>query len=205
MNLMSLIDAFDSIERPSESFFKEKSSKFYGLAFPVSSIEAADNEIENVKLRFPDARHVCFAYRIGPEGDPWRAYDAGEPANSAGAPILNEIRSQGLSNVLVVVVRYFGGTKLGIPGLIDAYRATTRLSLEAAIKTQTVLRDSLEINFPYTLTSEVNRLLHAHDYLQDSAEYTENCRLRLRVRKTQIEELETKLLGAGIQCHRPAC
>jgi uncharacterized YigZ family protein len=121
---------YHTLASSSESFLKEKGSKFYGYAFEVASEEAIKSALEEIKQLHPKARHICYAYRLGIENVLERANDAGEPSGSAGLPILNQIKSAGITNCLLVVVRYFGGTKLGIPGLIQAYKSTAAMAIE---------------------------------------------------------------------------
>ena len=123
---------YKTIQSASESLFKDKHSKFYGYAFPVSSIEEVKQQLLSIKKEHHQARHFCFAYRIGLDGNNFRTNDDGEPSGTAGKPILGQIDSLDLTNVCIVVVRYFGGTKLGVPGLINAYRSSAKMALEAA-------------------------------------------------------------------------
>ena len=118
-------DAYRSLAAPSEGLFKDNGSRFIALAYPVETEEEVKSIVAGLRKEYHDARHHCYAYRLGYQGDVFRASDDGEPAGSAGRPILGQIDSAGLSDVLVVVVRYFGGIKLGIPGLIRAYKTST--------------------------------------------------------------------------------
>ena len=118
-------DAYRSLAAPSEGLFKDNGSRFIALAYPVETEEEVKNIVAALRKEYHDARHHCYAYRLGYQGNIFRASDDGEPAGSAGRPILGQIDSAGLSDVLVVVVRYFGGIKLGIPGLIRAYKTST--------------------------------------------------------------------------------
>ncbi|MEM7039836.1 MAG: YigZ family protein, partial [Bacteroidota bacterium] len=122
-------DSYHTISGPSDSFYKEKGSKFYGFAFPVKSVEEVELRLGEVAKKFHDARHICYAYRFGVKGEPWRANDDGEPSHSAGDPILNEMKSKEVSDALVAVVRYFGGTKLGVGGLVRAYGTAAKEAL----------------------------------------------------------------------------
>ena len=118
-------DSYKSIPGPAEGLFKDNGSRFISFAFPVETEEEVKSIVGDLKKKYHDARHHCYAYRLGYLGDKFRANDDGEPSSSAGRPILGQIDSRGLSDVLVVVVRYFGGIKLGIPGLIRAYKTST--------------------------------------------------------------------------------
>lgn len=183
-------DAWLSIAAPSEGFYKVKGSKFYGYAFPVDSPEAAEVELEELRKKHWDSRHVCFAWRMGREGEHARANDAGEPAHSAGDPILNEIRSRELTDVLVVVVRYFGGTKLGISGLIDAYKLTAALTLDQAQTEEKIAGRQLSIRYPYSFTSEVNKVFHKFELQPLESEYAEDCRQTLEIRESLFPQIE---------------
>ncbi|MCB9230191.1 MAG: YigZ family protein [Bacteroidia bacterium] len=193
-----MTDSFRSISTPTEAYLREKGSKFLAFAWPVSSLAEIESHLEETRKKFHDSRHVCFAYRLGPAGEEWRAYDAGEPAHSAGDPILNEIRSLELTQILVVVVRYFGGTKLGIPGLIEAYKTVTREALSQATIVESVITEPLSIRFPYEMTSTVNKILHHHKLEPGKAEYGADCRMEIPVRKGLSEELQNVFLEIGI-------
>lgn len=123
-------DEYLSIEDNGECTFRDRGSKFYGYALPVSSVTNVNEQLDQIRGKHPKARHFCYAYIIGSEGSEYRANDDGEPSGSAGLPILNTIKGANLKNILIVVVRYFGGTKLGIPGLIHAYKTTAQGSLD---------------------------------------------------------------------------
>lgn len=191
-------DSHLTLAGPAEGLYREKGSKFIARAFPVDAVEKAEAHIESLKKEFYDSRHVCFAWRIGPAGEQWRAYDAGEPAHSAGDPILNEMRSWEVTDCLVVVVRYFGGTKLGIPGLIEAYKLATREALQSAdILTVTRTR-ALKIRFTYPQTSEVNRLLHQLDLPPGEAEYGADITMCLQVPESRYALAHEKCSELGI-------
>ena len=127
-----MADTFITIESPSEAVFTEKRSKFLAFAYPVKTAREALDIVASLEKKYFDARHVCWAYMLGFDRDNFRANDNGEPSGTAGRPILGQINSFGLTDVLVAVVRYFGGVKLGTPGLIVAYRTASRMALEAA-------------------------------------------------------------------------
>ncbi|MFT4521528.1 MAG: putative IMPACT (imprinted ancient) family translation regulator [Bacteroidia bacterium] len=125
---------FTSIASNSEALYKQQNSKFFGFAYPVSSEDDVKTELNGLREIYPDASHHCFAYQLGKDGGNFRINDDGEPGNSAGAPIYRAIQAANITNVLVVVVRYFGGKKLGVPGLIEAYGEAARLCLDAATR-----------------------------------------------------------------------
>ena len=191
-------DSWLTISGPAEGFYKVKGSKYYSYAFPVASTEEAELHLEELRKKHWDSRHVCFAWRFGREGEEMRAYDAGEPAHSAGDPVLNEIRSRDLTNVLVVVVRYFGGTKLGIPGLIDSYRAAAAHALDQVEPIEKIAGKELTIRYPYTLTSEVNRIFHKHNLTAKSSEYGEDCRQVIEIRESLYPQIRPLFGELGI-------
>lgn len=154
-------DHYRSIAAVSTGEFKDRGSKFIGLAYPCSSPEEFKDILEKVRKEYHDARHHCFAYRLNPTNPEARFNDDGEPSNSAGRPIYNQIEALDLWNVAVIVVRYFGGTKLGVSGLINAYRTGAAEALDQARPKQYYLKVQLEITFDYTVTGEVMRLLES--------------------------------------------
>lgn len=156
-------DNFLTIKAAGEGMYKEKGSKFIGYAYPATSVEQALAYVNELKARHHDARHWCFAYRINPQKPEVRANDDGEPSNSAGMPIYNQIVSADLWNVVVVVIRYFGGTKLGVSGLIGAYKEGAALAIEDARIFREFRMEEIEIHFPYALMNEVMRLVKEMD------------------------------------------
>ena len=141
---MALKDTFKTIAFSSEeSLFKEKSSKFFGYAYPIVSEEEVKPIIESLRKTHPNARHICFAYQIGTETIQYRANDDGEPGNTAGAPIYGQIQSFGLTNIIVLVVRFFGGTKLGVGGLISAYKTSAQITLDSC----EIIKKTIDIHF----------------------------------------------------------
>jgi uncharacterized YigZ family protein len=170
--------------------YKDKGSKFLAFARPVFSQEEAEGHVAELKKQYYDARHWCSAYRLGEEGELMYSNDDGEPSNSAGAPILAAIRSADLTDVSIVVVRYFGGVKLGVRGLIDAYRGAAEDALAVAKIEEIVLKEVFTLSFAYTETSEVNRILHRFPTEQVDAEYTDTCKLVLSIDRSLYQELE---------------
>ena len=163
-------DQYTSIAAPTEGLFKDKGSRFIAFALPVSSEEEVKEAVEQARKKYHDARHVCYAYRIGADGlaaglggtglltGKWRMNDDGEPSGSAGRPILGQIDSYGLSDILIIVVRYFGGIKLGIPGLINAYRSAAADALSQAQIIEKTVCLTLTATFPYEKMGEVMKL-----------------------------------------------
>lgn len=150
---------YTTIATPGTGDFRDRGSKFFAFSYPVSSVIEVKEKLQVLKKEHPKAAHHCYAYRIGTDGTQYRANDDGEPSGSAGKPILGQIDSMGLTNVLVVVVRYFGGSLLGVPGLINAYKTATAQSLETVPKTEKWIEDLFEINFDYPAMGETLYLL----------------------------------------------
>jgi len=156
---MEELTKYITIAAPGTGDFRDRGSKFLAYSYPVSTAGAIKEKLQALKKEHPKAAHHCYAYRLGTEGTQFRANDDGEPAGSAGKPILGQIDSMGIKNVLVVVVRYFGGTLLGVPGLINAYKTATAQSLEKVPKIEKWIEDYFEINFDYPAMGEVLYLL----------------------------------------------
>ena len=152
---MNPFDEYRSIAAPSEGLFKDNGSRFLALAYPVETEEQVKEIVAGLKKQYHDARHHCFAYRLGYKADVWRASDDGEPSGSAGRPILGQIDSLGLSDILVVVVRWFGGIKLGIPGLIRAYKTSTADALSQATVVTKLAGKDFRVRFEYLAMNEV--------------------------------------------------
>jgi len=161
---------YRTITAPTRAEFKDRGSKFIGYAFSVNSSEEVKTHLQALKKEHPKAVHHCYAYRIGTDGLQYRANDDGEPSGSAGRPILGQIDSAGLTNILVVVVRYFGGTLLGVPGLINAYKTSTGDCLSQAVVVEKNIEYRIWIDFDYSLMNEVMQVLkqlEATIYRQD--------------------------------------
>ncbi len=190
---MENADTYKSIAAPSEGLFKDNGSRFIALAFPVETEEAVKEIVASIRKEYHDARHHCYAYRIGLKGDIWRANDDGEPSGSAGRPILGQLDSLGLSDILVVVVRYFGGIKLGIPGLIRAYKTSTSDALSNASIIPKVAGKNFRIVFEYLSMNSVMKVLKDMDLPQSNQCFGESCSLETRVRLTEVEIFKEKL------------
>ena len=175
-------DTYRSIAGPSEGLFKDNGSRFIALAFPVETEEEVKAVVDGLKKKYHDARHHCYAYRLGLGGERFRANDDGEPAGSAGRPILGQVDSAGLSDVLVVVVRYFGGIKLGIPGLIRAYKTSTADALGQAEVVEKVAGHSYRLEFGYLSMNAVMKLVKDLSLPQADQVFGERCSLTVRVR-----------------------
>ncbi len=179
-----LKDTYKSIAAPSEGLFKDQGSRFIALAYPVESEEEVKSLLEKARKEYHDARHHCVAYRIGLKGEVWRASDDGEPAGSAGRPILGQIDSAGLSDIAVIVVRYFGGIKLGISGLIRAYKSSTADALEKAQIIEKIAGVWYEISFDYAQMPEVMKVVKDLGLPTRNQQFGENCSMHIRVRLT---------------------
>jgi uncharacterized YigZ family protein len=186
-------NSYHTLAQPTEGFYKEKGSKFLAFAFPVLSEEEVKQSLEKLRQEYSDARHHCYAYILGANQEHYRAYDDGEPNNSAGTPILNQIRSFGLSNVLVVVIRYFGGTKLGISGLVSAYKSAAQEALEQGEIIEKVLQSRVVIEYPYAQTSRVKQLIQQFNMEIISQDFAEACQARLSFATTDLEILKVTL------------
>jgi len=179
-----MLDQFNTISAASEGFYKEKGSKFIGYAYPITSDEEIKPIIDQLKKNHNQARHWCFAYRLSPDGSNYRANDDGEPSNSAGAPILGQLQSFEVTNCLIVVVRYFGGTKLGVGGLITAYKTAAQLALEEANIIKAFVNQHFLFTFSYDQTSDVNRLISEHNAKIIKQTFDMNCTMEVGIRLT---------------------
>jgi uncharacterized YigZ family protein len=156
-------DFYNTIKEPSTAEFKDRGSKFIAFAYPINSIDDFKNYRAQLKKEHPKANHHCFAYRLGTDGNNFRVSDDGEPSGSAGRPILGQIDSRELTNILIVVVRYFGGTLLGVPGLINAYKTSAALALEQSVIIQKPVLIPYRLQFDYMLMNDVMKLIKQYD------------------------------------------
>ncbi len=180
-------------KKDGESLFKDKGSKFIGLCYQVEAIDDINKKLSLVKKKYHDARHYCYGYRINPLQPLTRANDDGEPSNSAGTPIYNQIISQNRWNTLVVVVRYFGGTKLGVSGLINAYKNAAQSALFQSEKLEQFLWISIEIQFPYALINDVMRLQKEYSAKIEEEKMGEQAGYVFAVRKGDFQLFKDKL------------
>ena len=184
---MQIKDTYSSIAGPAEGLFKDNGSRFIAKAFPVETEAEVKGIVDALKKEYHDARHHCYAYRLGLNGDCWRANDDGEPSGSAGRPILGQIDSAGLSDILVVVVRYFGGIKLGIPGLIRAYKSSTADALARAGVVEKIAGRNFVVEFPYLSMNSVMKVVKDLNLPQRNQSFSGSCSMELRVRLSQVE------------------
>ena len=180
-------DTYHMPTNTSEGLYKEKGSKFIGYAFPVFSEEDVKERLEEVRKKEYAARHHCYAYTLHPDKSAWRANDDGEPANTAGKPILGQIQSKDLTNILIVVVRYFGGVKLGVGGLITAYRAAAADALENISIEKRFVKEIYEVAFQYPQMNEVMRLVKDQSLEIVNQDFQIDCKLIFAIRKSQAD------------------
>ncbi len=181
---MNFEDTYKTIVSNSEPIlYKEKNSKFFGYAFHITSEEAVKQKLELVKKEHHSARHWCYAYQIGTESKSFRVNDDGEPSNTAGMPIYGQILSSDLTNVLIIVVRYFGGVKLGVGGLIKSYRTTAQLSIEASEIIEKTVNQEFEISFEYKDMNKVMRIIKEKNLDIISQKLELACSITISVRK----------------------
>ena len=191
----NMSDYFKTIREASEGLYKEKMSKFLSFAHPVSTAEEAKEVVKQYQKKYFDARHVCWAYMIGWEREEFRFNDDGEPSGTAGKPILGQINSFELTDVLILVVRYFGGTLLGTGGLIKAYKEAAADAINnAEIITKTV-DDIIEIDFEYIQLNDVMRVLKQFEEVQWTQDFKESCSMKLRVRRSLSSQLKEMLIS----------
>ena len=188
-------DSYKSIPAPAEGLFKDNGSRFISFAFPVETEEEIKDIVAELKKKYHDARHHCYAYRLGYLGDRFRANDDGEPSGSAGRPILGQIDSRGLSDVLVVVVRYFGGIKLGIPGLIRAYNTSTAEAQDNAGTVEKIAGKWFRIDFGYGAMNQVMKVLKDMDLRQKDQDFGNECSLKAWVRLSMEDDFKDRLSG----------
>ncbi|MDG2356718.1 MAG: YigZ family protein [Polaribacter sp.] len=185
-----LEDIYKTIETPSEeTFFKEKASKFFGYAFPVLSEDDVKKQLEYLKKKHHSARHFCYAYQLGIKERRYRANDDGEPNNSAGIPIYGQIQSFDVTNILVVSVRYFGGTKLGVGGLISAYKTSAKITLEASVILEKTINIYFQLTFNYDLMNSVMRIIKENNIEIINQKLEIYCEYEISIRKNDVNTI----------------
>ena len=188
-----MIDRFKTITETAEGTYSERRSKFLAFAVPVESVEEVKTVVAEYQKRFYDARHACYAYMIGPERDEFRANDNGEPSGTAGKPILGQINSYGLTNILIVVVRYFGGIKLGTSGLIAAYRQAAIEALDNATIIEKTVDVDVSFRFEFPFMNSVMKVVKDMDTKIVDQGYDADCTMTLRIRKGLLPQLTDRL------------
>jgi uncharacterized YigZ family protein len=186
-------DTFKTITAISEGFYKDKGSRFLAFAMPVSSVREVKTLIDSYRKKYYDARHICFAYSLGPQREKYRVSDDGEPSGTAGRPIFGQIQSYGLTNLLVVVVRYFGGILLGTGGLSLAYKSAAAAALFAAEIIEKTIDTDFNISFEYPFMNDVMHLVKSLGVKVVEQRSEINCMMRLRIRENEAECLENAL------------
>lgn len=183
-------DTYNTIDKPGEeTLFKDKGSKFFGYAFPVKTEEEIEGYLEKLREAHHKSRHVCYAWQLGKKYDRFRANDDGEPANSAGMPIYGQLQAFEVTNILVASVRYFGGTKLGVGGLITAYKTSAKLALEASkIKTKTI-DVVFRISFDYPEMSKVMEIVNRENLNVINQILEIDCQIFIQIRKKEAEKI----------------
>ena len=187
------MDTFLTIKAPAEGYYTEKRSKFLAFAFPVSTIDEIKSIVADYQKKYYDARHVCYAYMIGPERTVFRANDNGEPSGTAGKPILGQINSNNLTDILIVVVRYFGGVKLGTGGLIVAYRLAAAEAIANAEIIEKKVELSVSFNFEYPFMNDVMRIVKEENPDVVAQQFDNDCSMTLRIRKDNMPRLKARL------------
>lgn len=191
--ILEIQDTYRTITAPAEGTYTEKRSKFLAFAFPVSTLEEVKAHLEVIQKKYYDARHVCYAYMLGPERKEFRANDNGEPSGTAGKPILGQINSNELTDILIAVVRYFGGIKLGTSGLIVAYKAAAAECIAQAEIVERTVDEELSFAFEYPLMNEVMRVVKEEGPKITAQGYDTDCTMTLRIRKSLIPRLRERL------------
>ena len=186
-------DTYLTLKAESQGLYKEKGSKFLAFAYPVESEQEIKEILETLKKQYHDARHHCYAYILGKDGQDFRANDDGEPGHSAGDPILGQIRSNNLTNALIVVVRYFGGTKLGKGGLVSAYKTAAAEAIAANEIITAIVTEKVSFDFDYLDMNEVMRLIKALDLKIIDQHFDNRCSMTLEVRQALLKEAADQL------------
>lgn len=182
-------DTYKTIESLSQGVYKEKGSKFIALAYPVSDVSEIKPIVEKLKKEHHEARHHCYAWMLGVERTNWRVNDDGEPSGTAGKPILGQINSAGLTNILIVVIRYFGGTLLGVSGLINAYRSSAIEAIQNARIAERTLQEYYKIIFPYIVMNDVMRILKEENIGQSEQHFDTECSMTVHFRVSVKEKI----------------
>jgi len=196
-------DRYKTVAGPAEGYINEKKSRFIAHIYPVRSAEEVKEIVDEHRKKYYDARHVCWAYMLGWKREDYRLNDDGEPSGTAGKPILGQINSAGLTDVLILVVRYFGGTLLGTGGLIKAYREAAADAIAHAQIVEKTVNDTIDIHFNYTLLNEVMRVLKQFETVQWTQNFGESCNMRLQIRRSlspKLKEMLSSVHGVEISC-----
>lgn len=190
---MLFTDTYLTISNPAEGLFKDRGSKFIGYAYPVKTETEAKNLVNSLRAEHTKARHFCWALRLSPDRSVFRLNDDGEPSGTAGRPILNSLLSADLTNILIVVVRYFGGTLLGVPGLINAYKTATQEAIRFAEIIEKTVNDVYRLNFDYLDMNEIMKIIKDENLPVSNQKFDNECSLEISVRKSQLSQVINKL------------
>ena len=190
---MMTADTYQTIAASAEGIYTEKRSKFIAIALPVRTVEEVKTWLDVYQKKYYDARHVCYAYMLGPERKDFRANDNGEPSGTAGKPILGQINSNELTDILVIVVRYFGGIKLGTSGLIVAYRTAAAEAISAATVVEKTVDEEVTFLFEYPMMNDVMRIVKEEGPAIVSQGYDTDCSMTLRIRRSLMPRLRQRL------------
>jgi len=194
-------DTYKTIKSASQGIYKEKGSRFIAFAYSISDPNEIKPIIDKLRKEHHEARHHCFAYMIGKERTVWRVNDDGEPSGTAGRPILGQINSSGLTNILIVVVRYFGGTLLGVSGLINAYKSAAALAIENAEIIELTLQEFYEITYPFVSMNDVMKILKEENISQSDQSFDLECRIKIHFRVSAKDKNINRLLRVeGLKC-----
>src|SRR5574344_3065290 len=199
-------ETYKTISHPSEGIYREKGSKFIALAFPVATEDEVKERIAEIKKQYYDARHHCYAYILGINKDAYRINDDGEPSGTAGRPIYGQLLSKDVTNTLVVVVRYFGGIKLGVSGLINAYRTAARDALDNAVIEEKTVNICYRLHFEYPAMNDVMRILKEYNLTPENQQFLTDCALDFSVRQSlsvQVYDAIAKLRTVAIATVTP--
>lgn len=186
-------DSYRTIAAPVEMALRERSSRFLAYAWPLASEEEAKEHLDCLRKKYYDATHHCYAWRLGPKGEAWRANDDGEPSGTAGKPILGQMLSIEVTNCIIIVARYFGGTKLGVPGLIAAYKDAASEVLAVAEIVERTVDMTVEIEFPYVVMNDVMRVVKDMEPWVGEQNFDNLCRMDLSIRRGRAGELVGRL------------
>ena len=181
-------EPYRTIEKATEGLFKDRGSKFLAYAYPISDVDEVKRLLEQLKTDHPAARHVCYAYQMGTDAETYRANDDGEPNGSAGLPILNQIKSKDVTNVLVAVVRYFGGTKLGVSGLVTAYKEAAKAALDEAHVVEQIPSATLALRFPHSSIGDVERTVRQQDWNIKDQQFGMDCNWTIELAEAELDK-----------------
>ena len=191
--MMLFEDSYKIVTSAGEGLYKEKGSKFIAEAFPVHSEAEVKEHVAEIKKKYFDAKHHCYAFMIGPDKACYRSSDDGEPSGTAGKPILNQILSKDVTNVCVVVTRYFGGQLLGVPGLINAYKSAAREALDNCSIVEKTIDEVYSLEFDYPLLNEVMRILKDENLQQQNPKFEIRCSLEISIRQSDSDRIIAKI------------